>query len=754
MSTAINYYRQWLNLRGERPKTHYHLLGIPLLERDQAKIKQAAAKTRAKIEQQRGKGHDAAVERLLEEVKQAEALLLNADRKAKYDQKIREKLAAQEKQSGAAGSASKQARPAGAASKTAAGKSPSAASPIDEDDDDDLMDLLPPGADDDSDDLPAPLTPGHFPTTAVPPAADYGAYPPAAVPVPPPAAPAGQWNAAGYAQEPVGPDVVPRAMPVASVTPVTPVTPVAAVPVATVTPVTPVTPVAPVPGGPVVSTSRVIRRRRRPPTGLLVCGGIGVLAVLVGALLFVTQSGPFAPQPKPQVAQRTSAAPKPAKPAGSSGKITMRGPATVPSDTYRSPSEVDLIPSTAPIAAEALEMASPGGNASMQATPQMESDPAAEAAVDHALMSVRYYLARRDFDQADLQLAAAEAAATKAPNKKADVQRVQSLAQYVKQFWDAVRAAVQSLESGDQVTIAGITVGVVEVQPDGVVLRQNGQNITHKYRDMRTGLAVGLAERSLQKGDAATELVMGAFKAINPTSNRDEARTHWQTAQQLGAEDQVTELLPELAVVIPDNFAPGKPTMVAGTPSPQPQPRPRPAQRPANRLPMPSATELNKLIAELKASRQQEFTSARSAEQKTALASKLVAEAEGLSSDPSGRLTRLAAARDLAAEAFNFSQAYQIVELMADTHEADTLEMRAGVLALAGRTAEAGETAKAVVEQALTLSDEARLALRYNEALSILRNAQVIARKSRDNTLLQTVTQRLDETTEERKLGS
>jgi hypothetical protein len=378
--------------------------------------------------------------------------------------------------------------------------------------------------------------------------------------------------------------------------------------------------------------------------------------------------------------------------------------------------------------------------------------------VDHALMSVRYYLARRDFDQATLQLAAAETATAKAPNKKADVQRVQSLAQYVTQFWDAVRAAVQPLESGEQLMIAGITVGVVEVQPDGVVLRQNGQNITHKYRDMRTGLAVGLAERSLQKGDAATELVLGAFKAINPTSSRDEARTHWQTAQQLGAEDQVTELLPELAVVIPDNFDPGKPAMVASTPSPtptpSPQPRPRPSQRPANRLPVPPAAELNKLIADLKASRQQEFVAARSADQKSALASKLMAEAEGLSSDPSGRLSRLAAARDLAAEAFNFALAYQIIELLADTHEADTLEMRAGVLALAGRTAEAGETAKAVVEQALTLSDEARLALRYNEALSILRNAQVIARKSRDNTLLQTVTQRLDETTEERKLGT
>jgi len=302
------------------------------------------------------------------------------------------------------------------------------------------------------------------------------------------------------------------------------------------------------------------------------------------------------------------------------------------------------------------------------------------------------------------------------------------------------------------VTIAGITVGVVEVQPDGVILRQNGQNVTHKYRDMRTGLALGLAERALRPGDAATELVLGAFKAVNPTSNRDEARNHWQTAQQLGADEQVTELLPELAVVVPDNFDPSKPAVAAGTPSPQP--RPRPVQRAANRLPVPAATELNKLIADLKSSRQQEFISARTADQKTALAGKLQAEADGLEGDPTARLVRLAAARDLAAEAFNFPLAYQIVERMAETHEADTLEMRAAVLALAGRTAESAETAKAVVDQALTLSDEARLALRYNEALSILRNAQVIARKSRDNQLLQTVTQRLDETTEERKLGS
>lgn len=173
-----------------------------------------------------------------------------------------------------------------------------------------------------------------------------------------------------------------------------------------------------------------------------------------------------------------------------------------------------------------------------------------------------------------------------------------------------------------------------------------------------------------------------------------------------------------------------------------------------NRLPVPPVSELNKLIADLRSSRQQEFVAARSPEEKAALAGKLQAEADGKMDDLQARLVLLAAARDLAAEAFNFSLAYQAVERMAETHEADTLEMRAGVLALAGRTADAGETAKSVVEQALTLSDEARLALRYNEALSILRNAQVIARKSRDNQLLQTVTQRLDETTEERKLGS
>src|SRR5690606_31036342 len=273
-------------------------------------------------------------------------------------------------------------------------------------------------------------------------------------------------------------------------------------------PFTPVTPVGPgAPTGPVISTARVMRRRRRPPVGLLIAGAGGVVAVLVGLLLFVTQSGPFAPQPATTVAKQDNPPTRQTTPAG---RITMRGPATVPSN-YRSPDPVEI---TTPYYID--DAATPSMSTPGMSSPEMtegESDPETEAAVDHALLSVRYYLAKRDLDQADLQLAAAEAALAKAASKRADMQRVKALTQYVKQFWEAVRTAAQSLESGDQVTIAGITVGVVEVLPDGIVLRQSGQNTTHNYREMRSGLALGLAERALRKGDAATELVLGAFKA-------------------------------------------------------------------------------------------------------------------------------------------------------------------------------------------------------------------------------------------------
>ncbi len=64
MATTLNVYRQWLELRHERPKTHYHLLGLSMFTSDLVAIKKAANQARAKVEKHRGKEHDAEVERL------------------------------------------------------------------------------------------------------------------------------------------------------------------------------------------------------------------------------------------------------------------------------------------------------------------------------------------------------------------------------------------------------------------------------------------------------------------------------------------------------------------------------------------------------------------------------------------------------------------------------------------------------------------------------------------------------------------
>ena len=386
--------------------------------------------------------------------------------------------------------------------------------------------------------------------------------------------------------------------------------------------------------------------------------------------------------------------------------------------------------------------------------PEPETNPAAVAAVDHALMSVRYFLARRDFEEAEKYLAVATTQSAEAPEKKADVIRVRALTHYVKSFWQAVRDSAQTLLSGEQVTISGITVGVVEVNAESLTLRQAGQNITHYYADMKSGLALGLAKLLFRDGDPANELILGAFKTVNPSSDRAEARTHWQTAQRLGASEQVAELMPELDIQVPSDFDPEKPAMVASIPTPMPMPTPTPMPvTPESKFPVPPTTALNKLISDLKSSRNDEFAAARSSDEMVALANKLQGEANSMADDPTARLVLLATARDLAAGANDFSLAFLLVERMTDTHEVDTLQMRADVLAQAGRGAETPESTKQIAQQAMALSDEARLELRFNEALSILRNAQVVARKSRDNDLIQAVTDRLDETTEEKKLG-
>ncbi len=880
MATTLNVYRQWLELRHERPKTHYQLLGLPLYEGDLVAIKRAANQARIKVERHRGKDHDREVDQLIDELDAAEICLLDSQRKTVYDDKLRERIAKAEaalkaKSSAPAAPAPSKPSPSALSPSAPAPAAREAAEPAppagpavraavfheissDDQEDDNSEELLPPSATDPSNqsvDLPAPLTPGHFqPTPATPPPAPAGGgyqgyHPTAAAPVPPKAVPPQV-----VPPQVVPPQVVPPAPAPPQVLPPAPMAaavPVAGIPVAqapmgysqhptaVAQPVhapnygqptgnpnngaqiprampvanslggsvasAPNAPTAGLPGGgmPVLVQRRF---RRRPTNGILIGAGATILGTLLVVLMAVSEWGPFAPetpavtaQGNPTADNNTSSAanpttgPKPNLPTGTPAGTTPprpsldnRPPTPMPevpvtpdpmSVPMPQPNRPEPDPVTMPVTMP-IPMPVPTPMPEPTPTPVPMPVPmpkpaepmpntAAVAAFDHALMSVRYFLGQRDFTEANARLKLAVAAQKQVPERAEDLRRVQLVAEYVEAFWRAAKEGGSRLVPAEQATIAGITVGVVEVGPESITLRQAGQNIVHSYQTMKGGLAVGLAERVLRKGDPAAELMLGAFKLISPPSKPDEAREHWLSAQRAGASEQVAQLLPELEVVVPDGFDPNKvqvasttpDTMPAGTTpagtAPTPTPSPTPMPMPVDgKFPIPPAAALDPLIAGLRSSRTAEFSAATTAEAQLLLCDKLQEEAVNVGGDPTARLVLLATARDLAAQAGDFDLAFLIVEHIGETHAVDSLLMRNDVLTEAGKKTDAVDMAQLITEKALELSDEARLLERYTEALLILRNAQTPARKTRDPELLKTVGDRLKEVAEVKRQAS
>lgn len=79
-------YHKWMGIpKGERPPTHYQLLGISADEQDAEVIKEAALRQTAHVRGYQTGPHAELCTRLLNEIAQARAVLLNPKQRAEYD---------------------------------------------------------------------------------------------------------------------------------------------------------------------------------------------------------------------------------------------------------------------------------------------------------------------------------------------------------------------------------------------------------------------------------------------------------------------------------------------------------------------------------------------------------------------------------------------------------------------------------------------------------------------------------------------
>ena len=164
-----------------------------------------------------------------------------------------------------------------------------------------------------------------------------------------------------------------------------------------------------------------------------------------------------------------------------------------------------------------------------------------------ALTTVKEALGEQNFEEADQQLARAETLA-KLPKHQEAVARLRQVAGYVKQFRDAVAAAVAQFEAGSVFMVGTSTqVAVVEGFPDRVILRIAGMNKVYPFRDMPPGLAVAIADKKLDGTDPVSRVVKGAYLLVHKradSESHDKAKTWWKEAQDGGVD--MSQLMPFL----------------------------------------------------------------------------------------------------------------------------------------------------------------------------------------------------------------
>ncbi len=180
---------------------------------------------------------------------------------------------------------------------------------------------------------------------------------------------------------------------------------------------------------------------------------------------------------------------------------------------------------------------------------QDEAKPSEEQA--EALAKVRKALAGRDLPGA---LAALKDAKQLSGDKVAGAQsyssqleRLDELANYYGQFWNAVNGSLKGLENEAELELkGGDLAAVVEVTGETLVLRVAGKNRTYTRSNMPAGLAMLLAERVLPKDIAANLVVLGTFLALDAEGDQELARSHWEEAMKAKAD--IAHLMPELDI--------------------------------------------------------------------------------------------------------------------------------------------------------------------------------------------------------------
>lgn len=184
-------------------------------------------------------------------------------------------------------------------------------------------------------------------------------------------------------------------------------------------------------------------------------------------------------------------------------------------------------------------------------TPTPEMTPADLAALGKALTLGKAAVTEQNFEEADQYISEAGNLAKTDEHRKM-VARLKEIANYVKQFRQAVVLAATEMEAGEAFKVGTSTlVALVEATPDKIIVRHTGQNKSYSYADLPPGLAAAISDFKLDASDPVSRVVKGSFYAVakgDQAALHEKAETWWKEAQ-LGGVD-VAHLMPFLT----DNY--------------------------------------------------------------------------------------------------------------------------------------------------------------------------------------------------------
>ncbi|MBN1909629.1 MAG: hypothetical protein JW818_07820 [Pirellulales bacterium] len=294
----------------------------------------------------------------------------------------------------------------------------------------------------------------------------------------------------------------------------------------------------------------------------LAAGGLMVCLAVVGAVLYglfgppppgqagenIKPTGPIAQGPSEPVGPTTPVLdprPEDPKPVEPNVSPPIEPPKFVPQPVFPEPAAppVELPSPQEPIVPPAPPGQPPVVEPEPPATPPMAVPERGEFLA--AVKSVRLAMADRDLTAARRHLATATKEA-QTDQDRAEVERLETMAGYLDEFWKVVRSGMARLSRVGDLPIGDRIVRVVEASADELTIHDRGRNRTFRRENMPGGLAYIIARREMADV-LVNKLILGTFLVLDREGDRDVARRLWREAQSAG--QNVSSLLPELDVL-------------------------------------------------------------------------------------------------------------------------------------------------------------------------------------------------------------